>query len=126
MPNREVRNNWVPGDTRAYNSVFTKEVSVMDAFINWFRGLSRNAQVAIAIATLVFMPAVVLKAGLSVIGKGIAAFFSVLWFIGGKVNWGVVFAILCGYGLYRVYVFFNEDGDEDENNNEDDSWLNRH
>ena len=95
----------------------------LDAFINWFRGLSRNAQVAIAIATLVFMPAVVLKTGLSVIGKGIAAFFSILWFIGGKVNWGVALAILCGYGMYRVYVILSEDGDEDENNDEDDSWL---
>lgn len=104
----------------------------MDTFINWFRGLSRNAQVAIVIATLIFMPAVVLKAGLSVIGKGIAAFFSILGFIvrilgfiGGKVNWGVAFAILCGYGIYRVYVAFNE-GDDATQDDDDDSWLNRY
>lgn len=97
----------------------------MDAFINWFRGLSRNAQMAIVIATLIFMPAVVLKAGASVIGKGIAAFISILIFIGGKVNWGVAFAILCGYGIYRVYVAFNEDGD-DATQDDDDSWLNRY
>ena len=95
----------------------------MDAFINWFRGLSRNAQVAIAIATLVFMPAVVLKAGLSVIGKGIAAFFSVLSFIGGKVNWGVALAILCGYGMYRVYVLFFEDDEDSVVEHTDDPFV---
>ena len=95
----------------------------MDTIIDWFRGLSRAAQYFILIAVCVFTP--VVGIAFSLIFGGIGAAFSVIGFVLGFVNWGVAFAILCGYGIYRVYVAFNKD-DDDATQDDDDSWLNRY
>ena len=88
----------------------------MDAFINWFRGLSRAAQIAIFVAVAIFTPAVGII--FSIIFNGVGALFTIIGFILGFVNWGVAFLCALGFGGYWFYRWINSEEEVEEDN----SW----
>jgi hypothetical protein len=113
--------------TRAL-TVYSTGGPSMDAIINWFRNLSRNAQIAILVAVAIFTPAVgilfrVFSKGIGaffiVLGKGIAAAWNVLGFVLGFVNWGVASLLILVFVGYKFYAWINsEDETEEEDNND--------
>jgi uncharacterized membrane protein len=90
----------------------------MDTIINWFRGLSRNAQIGIIIALAVFTP--VVSVVFSIVFGGIGAIFTVLGFVLGYVNWGIATLLLLGYGGFVFYRWINSEDESEEE--EDNSW----
>lgn len=93
----------------------------METLINWFRGLSRTAQITIIIAVGVFTPAV--SIAFSIIFGGIGAVFSVIGFALSMLNWkGVLFFIIVGMFFAAKagynWIMSEEEGIEEEDN----SW----
>ena len=100
----------------------------MDAIINWFRNLSRNAQIAILVAVAIFTPAVgilfeIFSKGIGaffiVLGKGIAAAWNILCFVLGFVNWGVASLLVLVLVGYKFYTWINSEHDAEEEDNDD-------
>lgn len=111
----------------------------MDAFINYFRGLSRNAQTAIIIALMVSTPVVGIVIGmiaggigaiftligfmLGIVFSGIGAAFTLIGFVFGFVKWSVAIPLLLGVAAYKGYRFIQDNGSMDEDEEEEDfSW----
>jgi uncharacterized membrane protein required for colicin V production len=92
--------------------------SIVDAIINWFNGLSRNTKIALLVAVSIFTPAVGIL--FSIVFSGIGAIFTVIGFIFGFVNWGVLFLLIIGFGGYKGYKWIQENGSLDEDAEEDD------
>jgi len=93
----------------------------LETLINWFRGLSRTAQITIIIAVGVFTPAV--SIAFSIIFGGIGAVFSVIGFALSMLNWkGVLFFIIVGMFFAAKagynWIMSEEEGIEEEDN----SW----
>lgn len=94
----------------------------METLINWFRGLSRAAQITIIIAVGVFTPAV--SIAFSIIFGGIGAVFSIIGFVFSMLNWkGVLFFFIVGMFFaakagYSWVMSEEEDIEEDDDN----SW----
>jgi putative Mn2+ efflux pump MntP len=79
----------------------------MQTLINKFRGLPRNAQLAIVFAVCAVTPIV------AIIG-------SVLGFVLGFVKWSVAIPMLLIFGGYKAYdVLFNTEDEEEEEEEED-------
>ena len=85
----------------------------MDAIVNWFRGLPRNIQLIMLLATFIFILDEI------VIGLFFGA-WDVTGFIIRNVNWGAVFLALLAFGGYAIYRWFTSDEEDEEE--EYDSW----
>ncbi len=85
----------------------------MDAIVNWFRGLPRNIQLIMLLATFIFILDEI------VIGLFFGA-WDVTGFIVRNVNWGAVLLALLAFGGYAVYRWFTSDEEDEEE--EYDSW----
>ncbi len=93
----------------------------METLINWFRGLSRAAQITIIIAVGVFTPAV--SIAFSIIFGGIGAVFSVIGFALSMLNWkGVLFFIIVGMFFAAKAGYNWIMSEEEEGIEEDNSW----
>jgi Kef-type K+ transport system membrane component KefB len=91
----------------------------METIINWLKGLSRNAKIALIIAVAIFTP--VVGIALSIVFTGISAVFTVLGFVFGFVNWGVAFLLILAFAGYKVYVLF-KDGESTDEEEDLDAW----
>jgi hypothetical protein len=93
----------------------------LETLINWFRGLSRAAQITIIIAVGVFTPAV--SIAFSIIFGGIGAVFSVIGFALSMLNWkGVLFFIIVGMFFAAKAGYNWIMSEEEEGIEEDNSW----
>lgn len=91
----------------------------METIINWLKGLSRNAKIALIVAVAIFTP--VVGIAFSIVFTGIGAFFTVLGFVLGFVNWGVAFILILAFAGYKGYNLLNND-DESTDEEEIDAW----
>lgn len=93
----------------------------LETLINWFRGLSRAAQITIIIAVGVFTPAV--SIAFSIIFGGIGAVLSVIGFAFSLLNWkGVLFFVVVGMVFAGKAGYTWIMSEEEEGIEEDNSW----
>lgn len=79
--------------------------STFTSISSTFRDLPRNAQFAIIIAVAMFTPVVSILLGIV---------WDILGFILGFLQWKIATLVILAFAGYKVYQFFNADGDEDE------------
>jgi len=97
-----------------------KESSTMETIINWFRNLSRNAQIAILVAVAIFTPVVGIVFG--IFFGAIGAIFNILGFVLGFVNWGIATLLILGFGGVKFYQWIKSESDDEFATEEDNSW----
>ena len=92
----------------------------METIINWLKGLSRNAKIALIVAVAIFTPVVGIM--FSIVFSGIGAIFTVLGFVLGFVNWGVAFLLALAFGGYKGYKSIQDNNSVDADEEEEFSW----